>query len=74
VKAAAYLTTLALHTRVQESRLDPRGFDPEGPFVLERGSWTVRTGDRVLSSRYQLRWRRAESGWQVMLWRWTPFR
>jgi hypothetical protein len=72
--AATYLTTLAAHTRVDESRLEPRAFAPEGPFVLEQGTWVMRTGDRVLGSRYHLRWRRGGARWQVVLWRWTAFR
>jgi hypothetical protein len=71
---AAYLTGLAAHTRVTESRLEPQVFFPEGPFLLEQGTWVVRAGERVLGSRYHLRWRRTPAGWKVVLWRWTRFR
>ena len=72
--AAAYLTALAAHTRVTESRLEPQAFIPEGVFLLEQGTWVVRAGERVLGSRYHLRWRRTPVGWKVALWRWTTFR
>lgn len=55
--ANAYLMSLAVHTRLDESRLWPQAVTPEGPFLLEQGTWSVRAGDRVLASRYHLRWR-----------------
>jgi hypothetical protein len=72
--AAAYLTDLTAHTRLTESRLEPQAFIPEGLFLLEQGTWVVRAGERVLGSRYHLRWRRTPAGWKVVLWRWTTFR
>jgi hypothetical protein len=73
-EAMAYLSALAAHTRLDESRLWPQAIAPEGPFLLEQGTWVVRAGDRVLRSRYDLRWRRGPATWQVVLWRWTRFR
>ena len=72
--AAAYLTGLATHSSLSSSELSPRTFTPEGPFLLEQGTWIVRAGDRVLGSRYHLRWRRVEAGWKVVLLRWGRFR
>ena len=72
--AAAYLTGLAAHTRLTESRLEPEAFIPEGFFLLQQATWVVRAGERVLGSRYHLRWRRTPAGWKVVLWRWTTFR
>lgn len=72
--AIAYLIGLASATRVDDSRLEPRTLVPEGPFAFEQGVWYLRMGDRQLRSPYALRWRRVEDGWQVVLWRWGPFR
>ena len=72
--AAAYLTGLAAHTRLTESRLEPQAVTPEGPFLLEQGTWVVQAGERVFGSQYHLRWRRTPAGWKVVLWRWTRFR
>jgi len=72
--AVAYLTGLAAHTQVNESRLEPQAFNPEGLFLLEQGTWVLRAGEQVLGSRYHLRWRRSPAGWKVVLWRWTAFR
>lgn len=72
--ARAYLLRLAAASGLDESRLRPQTFALEGSFVLEQGTWIVRAGDRALASRYHLRWRRAGSGWQVVLLRWTRFR
>ncbi|HYC33547.1 MAG TPA: hypothetical protein VEB59_14760 [Gemmatimonadales bacterium] len=72
--AAAYLTDLAAHSRLAASELSPQAFSPEGTFLLEQGTWIVRSGDRVLGSRYHLRWRRVGEGWKVVLLRWSRFR
>ncbi len=72
--AISYLLGLVSHTKVTESRLEPQALVPEGPFVLERGTWFLRDGDLVLRSRYVLRWRATGEGWRVVLWRWGRFR
>ena len=73
-EAIAYLLGLAARTRVSESRLHPTSVTREGPFLLEEGTWFMGEGDRVLRARYLLRWRPADAGWRVVLWRWTRFR
>ena len=72
--AAAYLTELAAHSNLSTSELSPQTFSPEGTFLLEQGTWIVRSGDRMLGSRYHLRWRRVDQGWKVVLLRWSLFR
>jgi Domain of unknown function (DUF4440) len=72
--AIAYLLELAVHSEVTESRLEPRSVIPEGPFALERGTWLLGSGDRLLQSPYMLRWRTGDDGWRVVLWRWGRFR
>lgn len=72
--AIRYLTGLAVHTQVTESRLWPQAVNPEGTFLLEQGTWVLQAGVRAMRSRYHLRWRNTRSGWKVVLWRWTAFR
>jgi hypothetical protein len=72
--AIEYLLKLAAETTVAESRLEPQMVVPEGPFAFEQGIWLLRSGSRVLRSPYTIRWRAVPYGWQVVLWRWGPFR
>ncbi|MDQ3136395.1 MAG: hypothetical protein M3Q93_02280 [Gemmatimonadota bacterium] len=74
VRAIRYITDLAEHTEVTESRMGPSALSPEGPFLFEQGTWLLQAGDRPLAGSYTLRWRRTPSGWKVVLWRWSRFR
>lgn len=73
-EAIAYLLGLVVNSEITESRLVPRSVAPEGPFAVERGTWLLASGDRMLQSPYLLRWRTGPQGWQVVLWRWGAFR
>lgn len=72
--AIRYVSDLATHTQVTESRLTPNAVTAEGPFVFEQGTWVLRVGDRPLTGQYTLRWRQTPAGWKVVLWRWSSFR
>lgn len=72
--AIRYVTDLATHTQVTESRLTPSAMTAEGPFVFEQGTWVLRVGDRPLTGHYTLRWRQTPAGWKVVLWRWSAFK
>ena len=72
--AIEYLVGLAMGSNVSVSRLRPTGVTREGPFLLEEGTWYMASGDRMLRSRYLVRWRPADYGWRVVLLRWSRFR
>ena len=72
--AVRYLERLAKESRLTRSELLPVSVSREGGFLLERGGWHLRAGDRTLASRYLIRWRESPAGWKVVLWRWTLFR
>lgn len=72
--AIDYLVGLAMGSQVSVSRLRPTGVTREGPFLLEEGTWYMASGDRMLRSRYIVRWRPEDNGWRVVLLRWSRFR
>jgi hypothetical protein len=72
--AAAYLERLARESVLGRSELLPGSLAREGGFLLERGVWYLESGERILASRYMIRWRESADGWKVVLWRWTVFR
>lgn len=72
--AIQYLLRLAANTSVAESRLRTGALAREGSFLFEQGLWLLREGDQALQAGYTLRWRETPDGWQVVLWRWNPFR
>ncbi len=72
--AIEYLLQLAANTSVAESRLQTGAMAREGSFLFEKGLWLLREGDLALQAGYTLRWRETPGGWQVVLWRWNPFR
>jgi hypothetical protein len=72
--AAEYLEQLARESQLTRSELLPVSLSREGGFILERGGWHLKSGDRTLASRYLIRWRESPTGWRVVLWRWTLFR
>jgi hypothetical protein len=70
--AADYLERLARETEVRHSELLPARITEEGGFLLEQGTWLLET-ERFYRSRYTIRWRDSDGGWQVVLLRWTRF-
>ena len=72
--AATYLERLARESVLSRSELLPGSLAREGRFLLERGVWYLESGERILASRYMVRWRQTADGWKVVLWRWTLFR
>jgi hypothetical protein len=72
--AIEYLLALAMGSEVSASRLRPTAVTREGPFLLEEGTWFMTTGDRMLRSRYLVRWRPSDGGWRIVLLRWSRFR
>jgi hypothetical protein len=73
--AIEYLVGLAMGSRVSASRLRPTDVIREGPFLLEEGTWYMASENRMLRSRYVVRWRPAgENAWRVVLLRWSRFR